>query len=190
MLLPLLILLNSGIFVISVPPKLLIVAYDGLRWDFLSPILMPKMWKIAKNGVFARQGIKNQVMTVTAPTFFTIATGLFEESSGITGNRMFDPKEKGIARFFDYCTTSKTSIYALFFYSFTTSKTSIYMYSFILLLPRKQAYMLYSFILLLPRKQAYMLILLFFYYLENKHTMLILLFFYYLENKHICLFFY
>lgn len=89
-------------FATSAPPKLIIVGYDGLRWDYLTPTLMPNTWNVAKNGVFARQGIKNQVVTITGPTFYTISTGLYQESSGITGSEMYDPSQQGDDRFYDY----------------------------------------------------------------------------------------
>lgn len=80
-------------------PLLLIVAYDGLRYDFLNEVLTPNLWQLAKKGVWSPNGVKNQVVTVTAPSFYTIVTGLYQENHGIIGNKFYDPVYN---EFFDY----------------------------------------------------------------------------------------
>ena len=72
-------------------PKVLIVSFDGFRWDYLARTNTPNFDRIVRHGVQARYGMKNAFITNTLPNHFTLATGLHEESHGIVGNTMFDP---------------------------------------------------------------------------------------------------
>ena len=72
-------------------PKLIIVSFDGFRWDYLSRTNTPNFDRIVHKGVRARYGLKNAFITNTLPNHFTLATGLYEESHGIVGNVMYDP---------------------------------------------------------------------------------------------------
>ena len=72
-------------------PKLIIVSFDGFRWDYLSRTHTPNFDRIISKGVRARYGMKNTFITKTLPNHFTLATGLYEESHGIVGNIMYDP---------------------------------------------------------------------------------------------------
>ncbi|KAL8577327.1 hypothetical protein ACOMHN_048381 [Nucella lapillus] len=71
--------------------KVIIVSFDGFRWDYLSRTHTPNFDRIIRNGVQARYGLKNAFQTKTFPNHFTLVTGLYEESHGIVGNIMFDP---------------------------------------------------------------------------------------------------
>lgn len=71
--------------------KVIIVSFDGFRWDYLSRTKTPNFDRIIQNGVQARYGLKNAFITKTLPNHFTLVTGLYEESHGIVGNTMFDP---------------------------------------------------------------------------------------------------
>ncbi|KAK6170429.1 hypothetical protein SNE40_018828 [Patella caerulea] len=75
------------------PGKLLLVSFDGFRWDYLSKVSgkTPNFDKFITNGGHARKGMKNCFMTKTLPNHFTLITGLYEESHGIIGNYMYDP---------------------------------------------------------------------------------------------------
>jgi ectonucleotide pyrophosphatase/phosphodiesterase family protein 5 len=48
--------------------------------------------RIAQRGLFAPNGLKPIFATKTFPNFFSIATGLYEESHGIVDNQFFDPE--------------------------------------------------------------------------------------------------
>lgn len=76
----------------TVGSKLLIVSFDGFRWDYLSRTDTPFFDWIKKTGVTARYGIKNAFVTKTLPNHFTLVTGLWEESHGIVGNEMWDDR--------------------------------------------------------------------------------------------------
>lgn len=74
-------------------PKLLLVSLDGFRWDYLSKNgSFPNFRLIIEKGVESKMGVKNAFLTKTFPNHYTIVTGLYEESHGIIGNTMFDPK--------------------------------------------------------------------------------------------------
>ena len=75
----------------EVCPKVIIISFDGFRWDYLSRTNTPNFDRIIRNGVQARYGIKSAFITKTFPNHFTLVTGLYEESHGIVGNTMFDP---------------------------------------------------------------------------------------------------
>lgn len=71
--------------------KLLIISFDGFRWDYLQRTHTPNFDRFITEGVHARQGIKDAFVTKTFPNHFTLVTGLWEESHGIINNEMFDP---------------------------------------------------------------------------------------------------
>ncbi|XP_054752614.2 bis(5'-adenosyl)-triphosphatase enpp4-like [Lytechinus pictus] len=71
-------------------PLVLIVSFDGFRWDYLTKVDTPNFDELVASGVKAKY-IKDVFITKTFPNHFTLVTGLYEESHGVTGNRMFDP---------------------------------------------------------------------------------------------------
>lgn len=75
---------------ISNYPILIIVSFDGFRYDYLNKTDTPNFRKLAANGVQA-PWIEPRFITKTFPNHFSIATGLYEESHGIVGNNFFDP---------------------------------------------------------------------------------------------------
>lgn len=80
-------------------PLLLVVAYDGLRYDFVDNLRTPTLWDVAQRGVWAVNGVEPRYRTTTAPNFWSISTGLNEDSSGIVDNVFWDP---GFKQFYDY----------------------------------------------------------------------------------------
>lgn len=65
-------------------PKLLLISFDGFRWDYLQRL--PKLNNfslIYENGMIAKNGILNEFVTKTFPNHWSIVTGLHEESHGI-----------------------------------------------------------------------------------------------------------
>ncbi|XP_013379790.1 ectonucleotide pyrophosphatase/phosphodiesterase family member 5-like [Lingula anatina] len=71
-------------------PRLLIVSYDGFRWNYLTRTPTPNFDYLIEKGVKA-EWIKNAFPTKTFPNHYTIVTGLYPESHGIVGNTMYDP---------------------------------------------------------------------------------------------------
>lgn len=71
-------------------PMVLLISFDGFRWDYLLKHNLSNFNSIKKNGTHAEY-IKNAFSTVTFPNHWTLVTGHYEESHGITQNIMFDP---------------------------------------------------------------------------------------------------
>ncbi|XP_061177619.1 ectonucleotide pyrophosphatase/phosphodiesterase family member 5-like [Saccostrea echinata] len=73
-------------------PKVLLVSYDGFRWDYLKKIKNPVNFnRVIAGGVHATKGLKNAFITKTLPNHYTLVTGLYEESHGLIANEMYDP---------------------------------------------------------------------------------------------------
>ncbi|NP_001316549.1 ectonucleotide pyrophosphatase/phosphodiesterase family member 5 isoform 4 precursor [Mus musculus] len=70
--------------------KVLVVSFDGFRWDYLYKVPTPHFHYIMKNGVHVNQ-VTNVFITKTYPNHYTLVTGLFAENHGIVANDMFDP---------------------------------------------------------------------------------------------------
>jgi predicted AlkP superfamily pyrophosphatase or phosphodiesterase len=70
-------------------PLLLLISFDGFRWDYL------KMYNLKNFNYLKRHGshadyILNSFSTITFPNHWTMVTGLYEESHGIVQNHMLD----------------------------------------------------------------------------------------------------
>ena len=96
------IVIVAGKYLEREKPKLLVVSFDGFRWDYLDRIdvRLKNFEKFLENGVRAEvkywyksflykplyiQFMKNQFQTKTFPNHWTMVTGLYEESHGIIG---------------------------------------------------------------------------------------------------------
>ena len=76
--------------------KLLLVSFDGFRWDYLDRVKAkgretPNFDTLINGGVNAKFGVKNTFVTKTFPNHYTIVTGMYEENHGVVGNHMYDP---------------------------------------------------------------------------------------------------
>ena len=74
--------------------KLLLISFDGFRWDYLdmvkrANIPTPYFDSLIAEGVKAKW-VKNAFVTVTFPNHFSIVTGMYEENHGVVGNTMYD----------------------------------------------------------------------------------------------------
>ncbi|CAF2046430.1 unnamed protein product [Rotaria magnacalcarata] len=74
----------------SSPPLLLLISFDGFRWDYPDIYQLPNFNSLIKRGVRVKH-IDNSFATVTFPSHFTMITGLFEETHGIVANIIYDP---------------------------------------------------------------------------------------------------
>lgn len=64
-------------------PNLILISFDGFRWDYLENHTLPNFHKyFLKDGVKVSKGLKNAFSTVTFPNHWTLATGLYPESHG------------------------------------------------------------------------------------------------------------
>ncbi|KAM8809723.1 ectonucleotide pyrophosphatase/phosphodiesterase family member 5 isoform 1-T2 [Eudromia elegans] len=71
-------------------PRVLLVSFDGFRWDYIYRVSTPNFRYAMKNGVHVKQVI-NVFITKTYPNHYTMVTGLYAESHGIVANEMYDP---------------------------------------------------------------------------------------------------
>ncbi|XP_076802715.1 ectonucleotide pyrophosphatase/phosphodiesterase family member 5-like [Clavelina lepadiformis] len=79
-------------------PKVLLISFDGFRWNYLNRIDTPNFDKLIKSGVKAKW-LQDVFVSQTFPNHYTLATGLYEENHGIVANKFYDPK---LNEFFSY----------------------------------------------------------------------------------------
>ncbi|XP_043366069.1 ectonucleotide pyrophosphatase/phosphodiesterase family member 5 isoform X2 [Dermochelys coriacea] len=70
--------------------RVLLLSFDGFRWDYIYKVPTPNFHYIMKNGAHVKQ-VTNVFITKTYPNHYTMVTGLYAESHGIVANEMYDP---------------------------------------------------------------------------------------------------
>ncbi|XP_058162806.1 ectonucleotide pyrophosphatase/phosphodiesterase family member 5 [Dasypus novemcinctus] len=83
-------MLSTTFSIHSDQQKVLLVSFDGFRWDYLYRVPTPHFHYVMKYGVHVKQ-VTNIFITKTYPNHYTLVTGLFAENHGIVANDMFDP---------------------------------------------------------------------------------------------------
>jgi len=76
------------------PPILVLVAFDGWRWDYLDTVDAPALRALAGRGVRA-DGLVPVYPSLTFPNHYTVVTGLRPARHGIVSNTMIDPALPG-----------------------------------------------------------------------------------------------
>ncbi len=71
-------------------PLLILVSFDGFRWDFMDRVPTPALDRLAAAGVRAERLIP-AFPTKTFPNHYTVVTGLYTEHHGIVANNIVDP---------------------------------------------------------------------------------------------------
>jgi len=71
-------------------PILVLVSFDGWRWDYISRARAPNLQALASHGVRAK-GLIPSFPSKTFPNHYTIVTGLYPEHHGIVSNNIVDP---------------------------------------------------------------------------------------------------
>jgi len=71
-------------------PILILVSFDGWRWDYIDRLPAPNLRALASRGVRASELIPS-FPALTFPNHYTIVTGLYPEHHGIVANTMADP---------------------------------------------------------------------------------------------------
>ncbi|XP_039595318.1 ectonucleotide pyrophosphatase/phosphodiesterase family member 7-like [Polypterus senegalus] len=69
--------------------KLLLVSFDGFRWDYDQDVDTPNLDAMAKEGVKAKY-VTPPFITITSPSHFTLLTGKFIENHGVIHNMWFN----------------------------------------------------------------------------------------------------
>ncbi len=70
---------------------LILISFDGFRYDYLEKADTPNLDYLVSNGVKAK-GLIPVFPTKTFPNHFTTVTGLYTENHGIIANNMYDPE--------------------------------------------------------------------------------------------------
>jgi len=70
-------------------PYLILVSFDGFRWDYANKELTPKLNLIEENGVKALS-LKPSFPSNTFPNHVTIVTGLYPQNHSIISNNIYD----------------------------------------------------------------------------------------------------
>src|SRR5215213_5522878 len=78
-------------------PILILISFDGWRWDYIDRANVPNLKALAARGVRS-EGLIPSFPTITFPNHYTIVTGLVPDHHGIVGNAMVD-RAIGPARF-------------------------------------------------------------------------------------------
>ncbi|XP_053140055.1 ectonucleotide pyrophosphatase/phosphodiesterase family member 5 [Hemicordylus capensis] len=71
-------------------PRVLLVSFDGFRWDYIYRVPTPNFHSIIESGIHVEQ-VTNVFITKTYPNHYTMVTGLYVESHGVVANEMYDP---------------------------------------------------------------------------------------------------
>ena len=71
-------------------PHVVLVSFDGFRPDYLDRVTTRHFDELARSGVIA-DGLIPVFPSLTFPSHYSIATGLYPEHHGIVGNRFYDP---------------------------------------------------------------------------------------------------
>ncbi|KAJ8345551.1 hypothetical protein SKAU_G00297440 [Synaphobranchus kaupii] len=71
------------------PNKLLLISFDGFRWDYDRDVDTPNLDAMAADGVKAAY-VTPPFITITSPTHFTLLTGKYIENHGVIHNMWFN----------------------------------------------------------------------------------------------------
>ncbi|KAM3613661.1 uncharacterized protein V6R79_003103 [Siganus canaliculatus] len=71
--------------------KLLLISFDGFRWDYDQDVDTPNLDQLVQEGVKAKY-LTPPMLTMTAPSHFTTITGRWVEDHDVVHNMMFDPE--------------------------------------------------------------------------------------------------
>jgi len=81
-------------------PYVIMVSFDGFRYDYINKTETPNFDKLAKNGVKAESLIP-VFPSLTFPNHYSIATGAYSGTHNITGNSFYDKQFKEKYNFHD-----------------------------------------------------------------------------------------
>jgi ectonucleotide pyrophosphatase/phosphodiesterase family protein 5 len=76
---------------ISNHPIILVISYDGFRYNYFDKNVTPHMSNLRISGSHAEY-MRNVFITKTFPNHQSIATGVYPEVHGILGNEVYDPQ--------------------------------------------------------------------------------------------------
>jgi predicted AlkP superfamily pyrophosphatase or phosphodiesterase len=92
-------------------PTVILISFDGMRYDYLDRGITPNLERLARSGVRA-QGLIPIFPSTTFPNHYSIATGMYADRNGIANNRFL---ARDIDAFYVY--TDSTKVRDARFYS-------------------------------------------------------------------------
>jgi alkaline phosphatase D len=92
-------------------PYLIVLSMDGFRWDYVDSFPTPNLHYIITNGVHARSLIP-PFPSVTFPSHYTMATGLYPDHHGIIYNTFYDPDLRSSYSYKDNNTVNDSRYYS------------------------------------------------------------------------------
>jgi ectonucleotide pyrophosphatase/phosphodiesterase family member 5 len=77
------------------PPYVILISFDGFRWDYSERGIAPNLEKMKREGVHALS-LRPSFPSKTFPNHYSIVTGMYPENHGLISNSFTDPftKEK------------------------------------------------------------------------------------------------
>ncbi|MCB0739886.1 MAG: alkaline phosphatase family protein, partial [Chitinophagaceae bacterium] len=71
-------------------PYVILISFDGFRWDYPDRGLSPNIELMKENGV-AASSLRPCFPSKTFPNHYAIVTGMYPENNGLIANSMYDP---------------------------------------------------------------------------------------------------
>jgi predicted AlkP superfamily pyrophosphatase or phosphodiesterase len=95
-------LIAALLWLLAVPalaaePTVILLSWDGTRWDYPDRVKLPALERVAREGVRAER-LLPVFPTSTFPNHVSLATGAHVDRHGIVGNVFFEP-ERGLYRY-------------------------------------------------------------------------------------------
>lgn len=81
-------------------PYVVVVSFDGMRYDLVDRAVTPNFDRVIRNGVRA-SGLISSYPSKTFPNHYSIATGLYPAHHGIVDNAFYDPEFDAVYRLGD-----------------------------------------------------------------------------------------
>lgn len=91
-------------------PYVVMISFDGFRWDYQDRFATPNFDRVADAGVRAERMIP-VFPSKTFPTHYSIATGMYAENHGLVGNRYWAPDKGGTYQMSDRAVVEDGSWY-------------------------------------------------------------------------------
>ena len=98
-LLALLVVIFSGCSQIEQKPYLLMISFDGFRYDYMQKYITPNFDRVAEQGIIS-EGLIPTFPANTFPNHYSIVTGMYAGNHGLIANSFYDPEFNEFASFF------------------------------------------------------------------------------------------
>lgn len=73
-------------------PYVILISADGFRYDYMEKFNVKNLLQLAKNGVWAKNGMHPSYPSITFPNHYSLVTGLYPSHHGLVDNIFYDPE--------------------------------------------------------------------------------------------------